>query len=212
MSVLKSVLRDFRDYIRLKKHQENWLRKRGNNFTRAGNMFPLSCVTVGDYTYGTLNIHYYNQPEEHLSIGRYCSIANNVNFFTGGGHAFSHITSYPFKNRVTRNAIKEAMSKGPITIEDDVWIGDSCIILSGVTIGKGAVIGAGSVVAKDVPPYAIYCGTKIKKYRFSEAIIKKLISFDLSKIDYHKADQFFDALYADITEENVDKVLATFYD
>lgn len=89
--ILKNILKDFRDYYQLKRHQENWIKIRGNNFTRAGNKFPVSCVKVGDYTYGILNIHYYNQPEEHLEIGRYCSIANNVHFFTGGG---SHIQSY----------------------------------------------------------------------------------------------------------------------
>lgn len=84
--IVKDMLRDFRNYYRLKKHQEQWLKARGNNFTRAGNRFPISCVTVGDYTYGILNIHYYNKPEERLLIGRYCSIANNVHFFTGGAY------------------------------------------------------------------------------------------------------------------------------
>lgn len=208
--ILKNMLKEFRDYYQLKRHQEKWIKVRGNNFTRAGNRFPVSCVTVGDYTYGVLNIHYYNQPEEHLTIGRYCSIANNVDFFTGGGHAFNHLTSYPFKNRFTHNAIQEAITKGPIIVEDDVWIGDSCIVLSGVHIGKGAVIGAGSVVAKDVPPYAVFCGTAVKKYRFNEIIRNKLRAFDLSKIDYSSADQFFDILYQELTEENIDSILEKF--
>lgn len=46
----------------------------------------------------------------------------------------------------------------PIVIEDDVWIGRRAIIMGGVTIGKGAVIGAGSVVTKDVPPYCVAAG------------------------------------------------------
>ena len=121
--ILKDMLKDLRQYYRKKKCQAEWLKIRGNNFTQMGNIVPFSCVNVGDYTYGTLNIYYYNQPEEYLEIGRYCSIANNVKFFTGGGHNFKHITSYPFKNKVTRNAIQEATTKGPIVVGDDVWIG-----------------------------------------------------------------------------------------
>lgn len=96
-------------------------------------------------------------------------------------------------------------------IEDDVWIGDSSIILSGVHIGKGAVIGAGSVVVKDVPPYAVYCGTEVKKFRFhDEEVRKKLEEFDLSKVSYSDAGSFFDVLYEDITKENIDRILETF--
>lgn len=130
--------------------------------------------------------------------------------FLPGGHTFSHLTSYPFKNRFTHNAIQEATTKGPIVIDDDVWIGDSCIILSGVHIGKGAVIGAGSVVAKDVPPYAVFCGTGVKKYRFNKVIQDKLLKFDLSNIDYSSADKFFDILYQELTEENIDSILEKF--
>ena len=55
----------------------------------------------------------------------------------------------------------------PVRIEDDVWIGARAIILPGLTIGKGSIIGAGSVVTKDVPPYAICAGNpaRIIKYR-----------------------------------------------
>lgn len=51
-----------------------------------------------------------------------------------------------------------AQSKGPITIEDDVWIACRAIILSGVRIGRGAIVGAGSVVTKDVPPNTVVAG------------------------------------------------------
>lgn len=131
--------------------------------------------------------------------------------FLQGGHDFNHLTSYPFKNRITKNAIQEAITKGPIVVGDDVWIGDSSIILSGVCIGKGAVIGAGSIVVKNIPPYAVYCGTEVKKFRFQdEEVRSKLEAFDLSKVDYSDADNFFDALYEDITKENIDRILKTF--
>jgi maltose O-acetyltransferase len=55
----------------------------------------------------------------------------------------------------------------PVTIGDDVWIGTRAIILPGISIGKGSIIGAASVVTKDVPKYAVVCGNpaKVVKYR-----------------------------------------------
>ena len=54
----------------------------------------------------------------------------------------------------------------PIVVGDDVWLGYGAIILPGVTIGDGAIIGAGTVVTKDVPPYAIVGGNPAKVIRF----------------------------------------------
>jgi acetyltransferase-like isoleucine patch superfamily enzyme len=67
--------------------------------------------------------------------------------------------------------------KGDIQIENDVWIGATSTIMSGVTIHNGAIIGAGSTVTKDVPPFAIVAGNpgRIVKYRFTEEQIEKLL-------------------------------------
>jgi len=56
-----------------------------------------------------------------------------------------------------------SISRGPIVIEDDVWIGAHCTITDGVTIGRGAVVGANSVVTRDVPAYAIVAGVPAKQ-------------------------------------------------
>jgi acetyltransferase-like isoleucine patch superfamily enzyme len=56
----------------------------------------------------------------------------------------------------------QGMDPGPITIEDDVWIGARVNVLAGVTIGRGSVIGAGAVVTKDVPPYSVAVGVPAK--------------------------------------------------
>lgn len=71
-------------------------------------------------------------------------------------------------------------------IKDDVWIGAQATIMSGVTIGQGAVIGAKALVTKDVPPYAIVGGVpaKVIKYRFEKEIIDELLKIDFSKFDY----------------------------
>jgi len=207
MAIIKSILKDCRDYLKLIHFKEKWRKRNVNNFTRAGNIFPIEIVSVGNYSYGELNIHYYFNKDEQIQIGSFCSIANDTHFFTGGGHDYKIITSYPFKNISSKNQIKEATTRGAIILEDDVWIGYGCIILSGVKIGKGAVIGAGSIVVKDVPPYAIFAGNKVVKYRFSDEIIQKLLIFDISKIKLENAKSNFDILYKKITPENVDEIL-----
>ena len=91
----------------------------------------------------------------------------------------------------------EANSKGDIIIDDDVWIGYRAIVLSGVHVGQGAVIAAGAVVTKDVPPYAIVGGNpaKVINYRFDEDMIDKLLEFDYTGIDEKLISQHIDELY-----------------
>lgn len=207
MSILRLIYRDLRDYFKLKSFQTKWLKNRKDNFTKAGTIFPMDKVVVGKCTYGVLNVHYYNRPIEKLTIGSYCSIADNVHFFTGGEHDFALITTYPFKNKVTRNDIQEAISKGPITLGDDVWIGNSVMILSGVTIGQGAVVGAGSIVAKDIPPYAVFYNGEVQRYRFSSDIIQRLCQLDLSSLNYEDSPKKFDILYEKINSENIESII-----
>lgn len=72
---------------------------------------------------------------------------------------------------------RSIISNGPIKIANDVWIGAHTVILSGVQIGNGAIIGAGSIVTSDVPDYAIVAGNpaKVIKYRFDSQLIEKLL-------------------------------------
>ena len=89
------------------------------------------------------------------------------------------ISSYPLRTLLIdgdkRNT--DATSKGITTIGNDVWIGMDVMVLSGVKIGDGAVIGARSVIASDVPPYSVVAGgpAQILRYRFSNEQIKKLL-------------------------------------
>ena len=86
--------------------------------------------------------------------------------------------TYPFNALFSEGAhiTGHPSSKGDIVIGNDVWIGYQSCILSGVTIGNGAIIGAKSVVTKDVPPYAIVAGNPAKfiRYRFPQETIDKL--------------------------------------
>lgn len=95
---------------------------------------------------------------ENLSIGRYCLVAARVIISDNDGHPLD------WKKRRERLPVdKEGVA--PITIEDDVWIGEGCFICKGVKIGRGAVVGARSVVTKDVPEFTIVAGNPAKIIR-----------------------------------------------
>lgn len=158
-----------------------WKKRNTHNFTSVEGIFPIEKITVGKGTYGTLHIEYYGNPCAGLTIGNFCSIAREVRFLLDGGHMLQNASLYPFRVRYGGEHA-EAMTKGPIVIHDDVWIGERCLILSGVEIGQGAVIGAGTVVAKNVPPYAVYCNGRIIKYRFDKEISAQMSLFDFGKV------------------------------
>ena len=172
---------------------------------------PKDKVSVGRYSYGVINALINENCSERLIIGDFCSIAPNVTFIVSSEHSYQSLSTYPFRVKIC-NFRAEAGSKGDIIVQDDVWIGFGAIICSGVTIGKGAIIAAGTVVTKDVPPYAIVGGNpaKIIKYRFSSAIIQKLMEFDFSKLTEEKIKKLQGKLYKRITEENVDQLLMEF--
>ena len=80
--------------------------------------------------------------------------------------------------------------------------------MSGVKIGKGSVIGAGSIVSKDIPPYSIYVGDRVIKKRFSDEIIAKLINIDFKSIDIDKLDDIkIEKLYTHLNKENIDDII-----
>lgn len=173
-------------------------------------MFFSDNVKVGDYTYGPLNIeHYY--PNTTLSIGKYCSIAKKVTFMLGGNHGTKAITTFPFGPRVY-NKFGGGSPKWNvnIVIEDDVWIGYDALILPGVTIGRGSIIGARSVVTKHILPYSVYAGTRIVKSRFSDKIIEKLMRIDYSKVNHTQKDLFMEDWQTEINEDNIDEIIAHF--
>ena len=136
-------------------------------------------VTIGTNTYGLPNIGHWDS-KTVLHIGAYCSIAKNVQIFVGGNHRSDWISTFPFPAFFSeaRDIVDYHTSKGDITIDNDVWIGENSIILSGVSIGDGAIVGTGSVVTKDVPPYAIVAGNpaKLIRYRFDQDTIAALLA------------------------------------
>ncbi len=113
------------------------------------------------------------------SIGRFCSIGVDV-IIGLGVHPLNHITTSTLAGRSLSisddDKLKNTPPRSPI-IEDDVWIGSRALIMQGVTIHTGAVVGAGAIVTKDVPAYAIVAGVpaKVLRYRFDEETIDRLL-------------------------------------
>ncbi len=133
---------------------------------------------IGAYTYGKPYI-YRTDSLTQLVIGNYCSIADGVCFIVGGEHRIDWVTTYPFNVLFPEgsNFTGHPASKGNIQIGNDVWIGRDALILSGVSIGDGAVIAARSVVTKSVDPYTIVGGNPAKpiRKRFRQDQIDKLL-------------------------------------
>ena len=166
------------------KKERLWRRLNSHNDTHiAGARVNIDLITVGKGTYGVLNVDSTGN-QGHLAIGSFCSIAPGVKFVLNNEHPLNHISTFPFKVKVTHEREVEALSKGGISVGDDVWIGTNAIILDGVSIGRGAVIAAGAVVVKDVPAYAVVggCPAKVIKMRFDDAQIALLSSIDFEKL------------------------------
>ena len=153
-------------------------------------------IKIGDYTmYNDFvrdprdfqkNNVLYHYPVNHdkLVIGKFCSIACGAKFiFTSANHTLKSLSTYPFPiffeewGLDSANITEAWDKKGDIVIGNDVWIGYEAVILSGVTVGDGAIIGARAVVTKDVPPYAIVGGIPARyiRRRFDEKTVTKLM-------------------------------------
>ena len=159
------------------------------------NVITRSTIEVGDYTIYNDFVHdprdfeknnvlyHYPVNGDRLKIGKFCAIACGARFlFTSGNHALRSLSTYTFpiffeEWGLNAKNIREAWdNKGDITVGNDVWIGYEAVILSGVTIGDGAIIGARAVVTKDVPPYTIVGGVPARpiRRRFDEATVQRL--------------------------------------
>ena len=152
-------------------------------------------IEVGDYTIYHDFVHdprdfeknnvlyHYPVNGDKLKIGKFCSIACGAKFlFTSGNHTMRSLATYTFpiffdEWGLDAANIRDAWdNKGDIVIGNDVWIGYEAVILSGVTVGDGAIIGTRAVVTKDVPPYTIVGGVPAKpiRRRFDDETIARL--------------------------------------
>lgn len=168
---------------------------------RAMAPFSHPQVQVGEYSYGLRRESFFPyHPDDRVTIGKYCSIADGVRFVFGE-HRLDHVSTFPLK-AICFGALPhaEAGSKGQIIVGSDVWIGVNAVVLSGNQIGPGAVVAAGSVVTKNVPPYAIVGGVpaQIIKYRFSSNQIEALLEIQWWDWPLEKIHENLALFYGDV--------------
>jgi acetyltransferase-like isoleucine patch superfamily enzyme len=134
----------------------------------------------GEHSYGVPIVRWWGEPVK-LTIGSYCSLADRIEIFLGGNHRTDWVTTYPFPAFLDWPEVSDMagppQSNGDVVIGNDVWIGSAAVILSGVTIGDGAVVGCHSMVTKDVAPYSIVAGSPARQVatRFPPEIVKRLL-------------------------------------
>ena len=138
-------------------------------------------------------------PIDQLYIGDYVCIGPEAVILMGGNHThrMDWISLYPFPTHI--NAAYQ--SKGDTCIEDGVWIGMRAMLLPGVTIGEGAVIGAGAVVTHSIPPYAVAAGNPadIVRYRFTEEARARLQALRI----YHWSEDKRQALQSWLCSDDI---------
>ena len=139
-------------------------------------------IEIGDYSYMNGLIVYSWGKQTQITIGKICSIADEVTIIAGGEHHKKEVSTFPFLDRweLSNETRISNFTKGNITIGHDVWVGHGATLLSGVSIGHGAIFGAKAVVAKNVPAYAIVVGNpaKVISYRFSNEVIESLLAIN----------------------------------
>ena len=137
-------------------------------------------VTMGEYSYGSIK---QIGKRGDIHVGKFCSIAGNVSAVTVG-HDPRQISTYPFNAKEFHSVWPRARDigghptcRGDINIGNDVWIGQNVVFLSGVTVGNGAVIGANSLVLKNIRPYEVHGGNPAKYLytRFGPNEVKALL-------------------------------------
>ncbi|KIP76456.1 MULTISPECIES: CatB-related O-acetyltransferase [Vibrio] len=115
---------------------------------------------------------------DKLIIGKFCSIASGATFMMAGnqGHRVDWVSTFPFSPEEFGEDVQSGFERaGDTVVGNDVWIGSEAMIMPGVKIGDGAVIGARSVVTKDVPPYSIVVGhNHIVRQRFDDECVAML--------------------------------------
>ena len=160
------------------------------------NVIKSPNIIVGDYTYyfeeGKSDkfeehvTHHYDFIGDKLIIGKFCSIAKGIEFImNGANHRMKCISTYPFYimggdwGSALAPHTDELPLKGDTVVGNDVWFGQNVTVLPGIHIGDGAIIGANSVVSKDIPPYSIAAGNpcRVVNKRFDDEMIELLLEF-----------------------------------
>lgn len=157
LSKIDSALNKCRySYSRTKFKKIGW-----NSYLSRDCIFTYDTITIGEHTYVGPRCVFQSAHGE-IVIGNHVMFGPGVHIH-GGNHLIDKVGIY------MDEVVKEKGCDGIVSIEDDVWVGANAILLKGVTIGEGAVVAAGSIVSKDVPPYSVVAGipATVKKMRFT---------------------------------------------
>lgn len=148
--------------------------------------------------------------EAAFKIGKFSAIARNFCVRTADHHTGYINLQARFQRE--KGFQVQLVSKGPVTIGNNVWIGDNVTVLSGVSIGDGTVIGSGAVVTKNIPAYSIAVGVpaRVVKKRFSDNIISQLVDikwwdWPMEKIKRNKV--FFETDFSAMEKTILDEII-----
>jgi len=178
-------------------------------FSPTKNEYPQR--KIGTHTYGSMEV-IDSSGDNDVEIGKFVSIGPCLKIICGN-HNYKFVSNYPFKSIDNHfwkplDEVNDHLYNGTTVIGNDVWIGHSVILKGGVTIHDGAVIAAGAMVTKDVPPYAIVGGfpAKVLKMRFDEEQIQKMLSIRWWDWEDEKINENLE----DIMSDDIDRFISKF--
>lgn len=120
--------------------------------------YQLTNVPIGEGTVINSGVKLYDEYQGLVSFGKRVAVASDVNIIASSNPNNSKLADVPY--------VREHLNRlAPVIIEDDAWIGAQVVILPGVTIGKGAIVGAGATVVCDVPPHSVVAGVPARLTR-----------------------------------------------
>jgi len=176
-------------------------------YTRVeGEQFPILSIDRGSYILDALveaNVDLQDDSIYNLQVGKYNSISRGIVFLINRNHDYKSV----FQGRIPvyekmPQMLFRSLKKGEVIVENDCWIGRDATIMNGVRIGNGAVVAAGSVVTKNVPPYAVVGGNpaRIIKYRFDKEIRVELLKIQWWNWSEQKLLERVESMTGEVTE------------